>query len=531
MAAASGPPDGATAPTAPPADGRRPSLRRGTLGVADIAFFVISAAAPLTVMAGTSPLAIGAGGPGAPVGYLLAGATLALFAVGFTTMARHVRNGGGFYAFITRGLGRPAGFGAATVALLAYNGMQIGVYGLLATATQDALRAFWGIHVPWLPIAVVGVLVVWYLGHRSIDFGAKVLGVLLVAETGILVLLAGGVLLHGGAHGLTLDSFTPGNVLVPGTGAVLAFAFAAFTGFESTAIYRHEARSPARTIPRATYIAVAFLGLFYAFIIWIIIQAVGSDKIVQAALDDPAGLFFTATTTYVGSWATALMHLFIVTSILASQLAFHNAINRYGLAMAREGVLPAAVGKVHPRHRSPYLAGAAQSALALLVVVGFALAGADPYQQLLLWMNTPGMLGLLALQAITAAAVPCYFRRLAHQEGALRTVVTPIAAAVLMVGALWLVIAKIDLMTGAPFATNTALVLTVPVAFALGLLLARRVRRSRPEVYAGFAAEPEEDGEEKNGGPAPAAPRADEHTAPTPDEKTMPTPDEEAAAW
>ncbi|MFG2830620.1 APC family permease [Streptomyces sp. NPDC048434] len=514
MAVESGSRHGPPPHTAPPPAAEATSLRRGTLGVADIAFFVISAAAPLTVMAGTSPLALGAGGPGAPVGYLLAGATLALFAVGFTTMARHVRNGGGFYAFITRGLGRPAGFGVATVALLAYNGMQIGVYGLLATATQDALRAFWGIHVPWPPIAVVGVAVIWYLGYRSIDFGAKVLGVLLVAETGILVLLAGGVLLRGGAHGLALDSFTPGNVLVPGTGAVLAFAFAAFTGFESTAIYRYEARDPARTIPRATYIAVAFLGLFYAFTIWIVIQAVGSDAIVRAALHDPAGLFFTATTQYVGTWAADLMHLFIVTSILASQLAFHNAINRYALAMAREGVLPALVGRVHHRHRSPYLAGAAQSVLAVLVVLGFALAGADPYQQLLMWMNTPGMLGLLALQAITAVAVPLYFRRFAHDEGALRTVVTPIAATVLMAGALWLVVAKINLMTGAPFTTNAVLVLTVPVAFALGLLLARRVRRGRPEVYAGFAAEPDDDESTETTGPD-----ATETTGPDPTDR------------
>ncbi|MFJ9853076.1 APC family permease [Streptomyces sp. NPDC101150] len=522
--------------TAAPAPGEAPQLRRGTLGVADIAFFVISAAAPLTVMAGTSPLAIGTGGIGAPVGYLLAGATLALFAVGFTTMARHVRNGGGFYAFITRGLGRPAGFGAATVALLAYNGMQIGVYGLLATATQDALRAFWGIDVPWPPIALVGVLVIWYLGYRSIDFGAKVLGVLLVAETGILVLLAGGVLLHGGAHGLSADSFTAGSVLVPGTGVVLAFAFAAFTGFESTAIYRREARDPARTIPRATYIAVAFLGLFYAFTIWIVIQAYGSDKIVAAALRDPAGLFFTATTRYVGTWAADLMHLFIITSILASQLAFHNAINRYGLAMAQEGVLPSPLGRVHPRHRSPYLAGAAQSVLAVVIVIGFALAGMDPYQQLLLWMNTPGMLGLLALQAITAAAVPCYFRRFRHDEGKMRTVITPIAATVLMVLALWLVIAKINLMTGAPFATNTVLVLTVPAAFLLGLALARRVRRTRPGVYAGFAAEPAEDedgagagaGADADGGADAEAGERGGEAAPAPAFGASPEPAEEA---
>src|SRR5205085_10647990 len=93
--------------------GAAPTLRAGTLGTADIAFFVVSAAAPLTVMAGVAPFAIALGGIGAPVGYLVAGITLAVFAVGFTTMSRHVRSGGAFYAYITRGLGPAFGIGAA----------------------------------------------------------------------------------------------------------------------------------------------------------------------------------------------------------------------------------------------------------------------------------------------------------------------------------------------------------------------------------------------------------------------------------
>ncbi|MGW8380837.1 APC family permease [Streptomyces sp. ODS28] len=478
-----------TAPQAPPGDEN--GLRRGTLGVADIAFFVVSAAAPLTVMAGVAPLALAVGGIGAPVGYLLAGATLALFAVGFTTMTRHVRNGGGFYAYIARGLGRPAGLGAASLALLAYNGMQIGVYGLLATGTGDALEALWGVHVPWPVIALCGVVVIWYLGYRSIDFGAKVLGVLLLAETGILVLLAAGVLLRGGsAEGLSAGSFAPGNMLVPGMGGVLAFAFAAFTGFESTAIYRREARDPRRTVPRATYIAVGFLGLFYAFTVWIVIQAYGAGGVLKAVAHDPSGLFFSATEKYVGGWASDLMHIFIVTSIIASQLAFHNAINRYGLSLAEEGVLPRALGRVHARHQSPYVAGILQSVLALIVVSAFALAGADPYRQLLLWVNTPGMLGLLALQALTAVAVVRYFARVSHGEGKWRTRYAPAAAIVLMAVALWLVVAKTGLMTEASTATNTVLVLTVPAAFGVGVLYAFRLRRRRPAVYAEFAQDP-----------------------------------------
>ncbi|MFE0453650.1 APC family permease [Streptomyces sp. NPDC058914] len=466
-----------------------PGLRSGTLGTADIAFFVVSAAAPLTVMAGVAPLAILLGGIGAPVGYLVAGLTLAVFAVGFTTMSRHVTHGGAFYAYITRGLGRPVGVGAALLALIGYNGMEIGVYGLLATATQDTVHALAGTDVPWLPISLAGLLLIGYGGFRSIDFGAKLLGVLLVAETGILVLLAAGVLIKGGAQGLSIASLSPGNVLVPGTAAVLAFAFAAFTGFESTVIYRREARDPQRTIPRATYLAIGFLGLFYAFVVWIAIQSFGDDAVVAAAAEDPAGLFFTAISTYVGDWAADLMHVFIVTSVLASLLAFHNAINRYALALAEEGVLPRRLGRVHPRHRSPYVAGLAQTVLGAVVVVAFWAAGADPYAQLLLWVNTPGMIGLLLLQLLAAIAVPCYFRRVRHQEGALRTVVAPVAAIVLLAAAIVLVVGHIDLFTGASPTVNTVLVAVAPTVFAAGFPLAWWLRRRRPRVYAEFATE------------------------------------------
>lgn len=314
---------------------------------------------------------------------------------------------------------------------------------------------------------------------------------LLVAETGILLLLAGGVLLDGGASGLTLDSFAPAAVAVPGMAAVLACAFAAFTGFESTAIYRREARDPRRTIPRATFIAVAFLGLFYAFIVWTVIQAYGSDKVVQAATDDAGGLFFAAITTYVGGWAADLMHVLIVSSVIASLLAFHNAINRYTLSLTEEGLLPPVLGRIHPRHRSPYLAGAAQTAVGAVVVAGFALAGADPYTQLLLWVNTPGMIGLMALQLLAAAAVLCYFRRAGHQEGVWRTVVAPVAAIALLGAALALVTANVELFSGAGTGTNIVLVSLVPAVFTLGVALALRLRRTRPEVYARFAAEPE----------------------------------------
>ncbi|MEE1761329.1 APC family permease [Streptomyces sp. SP18BB07] len=474
----------------PAAAGTDPGhLQRGSLGVADIVFFVVAAAAPLTVMAGVAPLAILFGGIGAPVAYLAVGVLLVLFSVGFTAMTPYIRNAGAFYSYIARGLGRPAGLGAAFLAVFSYNSLQIGMFGAFGFFASTTANDLLGIDLPWPVYAFAGIAVVWFLGFRSINLGAKVLAALLVAETAILVLLAGAVLVKGGASGLSFDSFAPTNVFVSGMSGPLGLAVAAFIGFEATAIYREEARHPDRTVPRATYLAVGFLGLFYAFIAWIIVQAFGSDQAVAVAAQNPAEMFFTAMTQYVGGWATDVQRLLIVTSVLAALLAFHNAITRYMYALSAEKVAPPALGRVHPRHGSPWVAGVAQSVLAVVVVAVFAVIGVDPYTKFFLWVNTPGVVGILVLQALAAFAVVAFFRRnpAEHGEGPLRTLLAPAAAGVLLTAVTVLVCKRLDLFTGAGPTVNWALVALTPAVFLAGMALSARIRRTRPDVYAKLA--------------------------------------------
>ena len=464
-------------------------LKRGALGTADIVFIVVSAAAPLMVMVGVAPYALLVGGIGVPAAYLFAGATLTIFAVGFTTMSRYVTNAGAFYAYITHGLGKTAGIVSALLALFSYNVLEIGVFGLLGVSAHNTFQDLWGIDVPWPVWALGGVALVWFLGFRSIDFGAKILAVLLTAETGLLLLLAFAILFRGGANGIGLDSFHPGSMFTTGIGSVLPIAFAAFMGFESTVIYRSEAKEPKRTIPRATYLAVGILAVTYAFIVWSIVQAFGANAVGQIVAKDPVSLFFIAAQTYLGDWAVTLMHLLILTSIIASLLAFHNAITRYTRAIADEGMLPRRLGAIHPRTRSPYIAGIAQTVLAAVVVLGFALAGADPYTQLLIWVNTPGVLGILLLQVAAAVSVPIYFRRTANSEGIWRTVVAPVVAAAGMLVALYLTLTHLSLLTGASDAVNRVLAWSVVVVCLAGVAWAMWLRRRRANVYAAVAAD------------------------------------------
>jgi len=101
----------------------------GDLSTFDIVFTVLAYNAPLTVVVGFIPVIVGMGnGLGAPFSYVVAGALILTFAVGFTTMSRHVKNAGAYYAFITAGLGRSLGLGSAFVAILSYALMLVGGY-------------------------------------------------------------------------------------------------------------------------------------------------------------------------------------------------------------------------------------------------------------------------------------------------------------------------------------------------------------------------------------------------------------------
>ncbi|MFG2005492.1 APC family permease [Spirillospora sp. NPDC048911] len=472
--------DAQAQPPTPP----QAQLKAGALGTTGITFMVVAAAAPLTIMVGLAPLAISIGGIGAPAGYLIAGGVLAIFAVGFMAMTRHTRGAGAFYSYITLGLGRTLGAAAGLLAVFSYNTLQIGVYGLLGTQFAAAYHRFTGGSAPWWLFAGVGIVLVWALGRRGIDVGAKVLGVLIVAETLILVLLVVAVLVQGGAGGLTAGTFTADALSHPGMLAILGFCFAAFMGFESTALYRSEARRPDRTIPRATYAAVAFLGLFYCLTGWAVVQAFGDGKVVAIAAADPPGLFFAAMDTYVGVWASDVMYVLVLTSVLAAQLAFHNAINRYAFSLANDGLLPRALGRSHPRFLSPANAGALQSGLAAVVVTAFAIAGADPYHQLVLLVNMPGAIGVLLLQMLTSAAVVAYFLRHRGVRGSGPAMVCAALATVLLAGALWFIVKRLDLLTGAATTTNASLAGLVPAVLLAGVSWALHLKKHRPDIHA-----------------------------------------------
>jgi len=492
------------APTAAPPHGESGKLHRRALGVPDLVFFIVAASAPLTAVAGGQAATyLVTGNKGVPFMFIPLGIILALFAVGYAAMSRHVTNAGAFYAYVARGLGKVWAVGAAFIALIAYNAMQIGIYGLFGVAMGAFMADKIGITLDWWWWCLIGGAIIGVLGVLQIDLNARVLAVLLILEVVIVALFDFAILADPGPQGITGTGFDPSVAFGTAVGATLTFCVASFVGFESAAIYSEEVRDPKRTVARATFIAIGLIAVFYALSSWLVGIAAGPDTMVSpdaliaagfttpdgAAPDPTTVLFITGADRLGAFWGDSASLLF-ATSLFAALLSFHNAVSRYAFALGREGVLPRALSHVHPRTGAPYVASLLQTTLALVIVGVFAIAGADPVLKLFTWLTNLGALGVLLLMATTSFAVVGYFRRNpdAGVSGWAGRIAPALAGVALLVVLVLGVLNFNVLITSATDAPTDKMTIILPVilfgAGAIGLLLGAWLKSAKPETFA-----------------------------------------------
>lgn len=459
-------------------------LKKNSLGVGAITFLVVSAAAPLTGAGGGIPPSMLFGnGAGIAGSFLIVTLILLAFSVGYVAMSRHVKNAGAFYAFAAQGLGGRVGGGAAMIAILSYNAMQVGLMGLFGAVASGTFSQ-WGINLPWYAWTYIAIALVAILGYRQVDLSAKVLMTLVLFEFAIVILLNLAILFKGGAAGLNLQPFSWGQI-TSGTPSIgFLFCFAGFIGFEATTIYSEEARDPAVTVPKATYISVLSIGIFYTITSWLMVMGIGMDNLLPTLSGmDPSGFLFMLGDTYIGSTLTMIMGVLFMTSLFAAVLAFHNAVARYKFVAGREGILPDPVGTTHPRHQSPHIGSVIQTIIALVVVTLFVVQGLDPVLNLFVWMSQMGTLGILGLMALTSFAVIAFFGRDAMGEGVWSTKIWPIVTGVVMAILFVKIFMDFGALTGSEGVLAWALPGLVPLFGVIGYILASNLARRDPARF------------------------------------------------
>lgn len=451
-----------------------------TLGVPQIVFMVVAMAAPLTVVSGLIPLMIALGnGVGAPLDFVVMGAVLILFTVGFSAMTPEVKDAGAFYSYVEKGLGRIAGLGTAALAIATYAVLLVSVAAYLGAAAHSVLVTLADVSIPWWALSAVCLLAIGFLGYHNIEVSARALGVLLVAEILIVVVLDSAIVLRGGDHGLTTQSFTWDAFRHGAVGTGVMFAIFGFIGFEATAVFRSEAKDPDRTIPRATYAAVLVIAAVYAVSAWAIVVGAGADKVVEMASSDPVALTPDLATTYVSVVAHDLVQVLLTTSFFACVLTVHNVVSRYTFTLGGKSVLPRRFAAVHPRHHSPYFASIVTSIVVFVALAVPALLGLDPVVQIYAWFGGAGTLGLILLLCLTSVAVVVHFRRTPSRVSLWKGSVAPGIAAACLLVTLFLVLSNFELLIGSREVAYAFIAFLV-VAFVAGVAWALRSAAGRP---------------------------------------------------
>ena len=463
---------------APPLTDQPPGPERrltGKLGVTSIVFMVVAAAAPLGVIGGVVPLGIAQGnGTGFPATFIAATVILLLFSVGFTAMTPYVEEAGAFFSYVRKALGLPLGIGIAFVAVVTYLAMEAAVYGLLGPAGVAIVELFGGPTLPWWVFAAVAFVVTTYLGYRNIALSSRILAVLLTAEIAIVAVLDFIIVGRGGDHGLSTGIVSPHAITSGSLGIGLLFAIISYVGFEATAIFRDEARNPERTIPRATYLSLVLIGVFYAVTSWALISAWGDDEAVRRATESGGTFLSDTAQRYIGTLGNDVITVLYFTSLFACILSFHNVVSRYIFALSQRDVLPARLSLPHARHGSPHQASLWISAVVFISVLLAVLFQLDPAAQFYTWFAGATTVGIVLLLIATSVAVLKFFRRDRKNYSHWRVQIAPALGLVGLAGSLILILVNLKLLVGGSSILAWIIIGVLTTAFAAGTLVGIR---------------------------------------------------------
>jgi len=457
----------------------------GNMGVGELVMSVLAFSSPLTTVAGFVPVLLMFSGRTAPGIYILLTLMLLIFCVGFVKMSRTVENPGGFYSFVTAGLGKPAGLGGAFLALFGYTFIGFFAPPLFAVTLQGlVVKTVNGPDIPWYWYALGIIAVTTTLAYNRIDLSAKVLTTVMLLEVSMVVVFdivsfasIGGNVQHG--IGFSMPWLTDA-----GLGLALLFAVGNFFGFEATVIYREEVKDPEKTIPRATYLAVIGIGLFYAVAAWAYIAFLGADNAQAAAEQNTVNLFNDAATALIGRIFGDVATILLITSILASMLSVQNIAARYSFSLATDRVLPSVLGRVHLRHQSPYVSALLIGVIWGVATVTFSILGVSP-DNLYPIASGSGSFAVLLLMFIASLAVFIYFlrRRRSEPEPIWQTLVAPLISSMCLGGITYLAITNYsDLIAGSALLTAIFMTFTFALFFG-GIAYALILRSKRPDVY------------------------------------------------
>jgi APA family basic amino acid/polyamine antiporter len=336
-------------------------------------------------------------GPAAPLAFVACAVAMVLFVTCFAVAGSRVSLTGGLYAYVEVAFGRYVGFLAAVLYGITAVSAVAGVGNVLVNSIAGL--------VPWVgnPIIRVVVMLLIYgvlvlVNVRGVRAGASTVSVVTLAKLlPLLLFVCAGIFFIHPAN-ITWSGW-PSSKSLGDTVLLLIFAF---VGIEVALIPSGEVKNPARTVPRAVYLALAVTTILYIMIQLVAQGTIGSElaSYPNAPLAEAAAKFLgNIGRTILIAGATISAFGFVASDILSSP--------RMLFAVGRDGALPSWFAHVHRRYHSPDVAIITYAAIA------FGLSVSSSFETLAVLSNV----AVLLMYLLCCAGVWLLIRRDVRTDG------------------------------------------------------------------------------------------------------------------
>jgi|GEM_PF-983985 amino acid transporter len=314
-----------------------------------------------------------------PLAFVVAGIGAIGLGLVYSRFARYVPHAGGTYAIVRAGLGPDLGFMAGwillAVGIIFVAGLVIASAFLLQLFGSPAVKNISFLGKQWTGTAIFLGALVLLISFLGIQISAKVLLTLTAVGVALLAVFDVVILAKGGAHGLAWSAFNPANISKVGVSTFfigVGLAMTGFSGFETAVFLSEEANAPRKQVPKAVVGAVLAAVVFFAVTTFAIVTGYGAAKAGPTWAGDGPFTVISLSAKFLKVGYGQLLLLILAISGAVSALGTANFTTRVAYSWGREGYLPAAFGRTHPKFRTPSVANGALA----VTTLGIILAGA-----------------------------------------------------------------------------------------------------------------------------------------------------------
>jgi amino acid transporter len=447
-------------------------LSRNALGLPQILASTLANIAPAMSFFFGFGTIVGGAGVAAPITIIIAMVVILFLTNTLAEFSRFRPSTGSFVTFIGMAFGPVAGATASVFVVFGYVVAASSVVVISGGWASDTLKLFLGINVPWQLLSLAATGIVGLLVSRGVGLSTKWAAIFFYFEL-ILLLVGAVVMLYVNRASLSWAPFMWSNLPggLKGVGLGFPLAIYLFIGWENSAMLAEETTNPRRNVPRALILGTIAIGILYIFLAYATeiafhnnADAIGKSDIpfVDAIKMSAAGLLIVA-------------YLAGVTSIFSSLIGLTNAQARILFNSGREGLLPNFFGKIHPQHKTPFIAmwSFVLVAFAIVIVFGWNTKPVDLFG----FTGTLGTIPVIITYLVTNLALPVYILRKHRADfNPLKHLIIPLAGTAFMLFPLWGLVqpgqpAPFNLF---PYIALAALV----VALIYGIILAK----SKPDL-------------------------------------------------